>query len=245
VRAICPTCHREIALADLNVASDVALCRACGVVHKLSGLVQAADLEEGVDFSRPPEGAWYRDSGMGAVVGATHRSAGTAVGLLCLALFWNGIVSMFVFLAANSTLHLLGVPRPAWFPSPRMNGGEMGAGMTIFLWLFLAPFILIGLVMFGAFLSALGGRTEVSIQSGQGVLYTGIGALGRRWRFSSDAVKDIRIEDRTWRDNDGARQQRRQIVLEMAEGKPLKFGSMLREDRMKFVAAAVQKLVRR
>jgi len=30
---------------------------------------------------------------MGAVVGARHRSAGTAVGLLFFALFWNGIVS--------------------------------------------------------------------------------------------------------------------------------------------------------
>src|SRR5205823_132174 len=138
---------------------------------------------------------WYRDSGVGAVAGATHRSAGTAIGLLALSLFWNGIVSVFVFFALNATLHLWHVPRPGWFPAPKMNGGEMGAGMTIFLWLFLTPFILIGLAMLAGFLSALGGRTEVTVQGGQAVLYSGIGPLGRRRRFNAELVKEVRIDD--------------------------------------------------
>src|SRR5207253_8518559 len=108
--AICPKCHRQIPIADVNVATDVALCRSCNLVHKLSELVQVAELEEGVDFARLPAGAWYRDSGMGVVIGATHRSLGTAFALLLFTLFWNGIVSVFVFLALNSTLALLHVP---------------------------------------------------------------------------------------------------------------------------------------
>jgi len=228
-------------MADLNVANDFAVCRACGLVHKLSTLVHVAELDEGVDFARPPAGAWYRDSGIGAVIGATHRSLGMAVGLLAFSLFWNGIVSVFVFLALNSTLHLIGVPTPAWFPPPEMNGSAMGVGMTIFLWLFLTPFILIGLAMLAGLFSALGGRTEATIQNGQVVLYTGIGPLGRHRRFSADSVKEVRIDDRRWRDSDGDARRTRQIVIEMAEGKPIKFGSMLREDRMKFVAAAMRK----
>jgi len=241
--ATCPKCHREIPAADLNVATDVALCRVCNLVHKFSDLVQVAELEEGLDFTRPPDGAWHRDSGMGVVVGATHRALGTAAGLLAVSLFWNGIVSVFVFFAINATLFVLHVPRPAWFPDAKMNGGTMGAGMTIFLWLFLTPFILIGLAMLGALLSALAGRTEVTIKNGEGIIYTGIGALGWRKRFNAQFVKQVRIEDKRWSDNRGRTRDSKQIVIELQDGKPIRFGSMLREDRMKFVAAAIRHAV--
>lgn len=239
--ATCPKCHREIPTDDVNVATDVALCRACNLVHRFSELVQVAELEEGVDFAHPPAGAWYRESGMGAVIGATHRSMGTALGLLAMSLFWNGIVSVFVFLALSATLHHLHVPIPAWFPPVKINKSEMGVGMTIFMWLFLTPFILIGLAMLAGFLSALGGRTEVTIKNGAGVVFTGIGALGRRKRFNAQFVKEVRVDDKRWRDSDGDRRGTKQIVIEMQDGKPIKFGSMLREERMKFVAAAVRK----
>jgi hypothetical protein len=240
----CPKCRREIPLADLNVANDVALCRTCNLVHKFSSLVQAAELEQGIDFTRPPAGTWYRNSGLGAVIGATHRSFGSAMGLLAVSLFWNGIVSIFVCLAVSATLRLLHVPAPAWFPFPKMNGNEMGLGMTIFLWLFLTPFIVIGLAMVLGFLMSLGGRTEVTIRNGQGVIYSGIGALGRRKRFNPQFVKDVRLEDKRWRDSDGDARRSRQIVIEMQEGKPIQLGSTLREDRMKFVAAALHRALR-
>ena len=133
-------------MADLNVANDVALCRNCGLVHKFSSLVQAADLNQGVDLNCPPPGTWYRDNGLSAVVGATHRSSSAVMGLLCISLFWNGIVSVFVLFAFSATLRLLSAPIPAWLPSPK-NAGNMGWGITIFLWLFLTPFIVIGLAM--------------------------------------------------------------------------------------------------
>ena len=192
----------------------------------------------------PPAGAWYHTSPMGTVIGATHRSLGTAFGLLAVSLFWNGIVSAFVFLAINATMFVLHIPRPAWFPAAKMNGSEIGVGMTIFLWVFLTPFIIIGLAMLGAFLSALGGRTEVAVRNGDAAIYTGLGSLGWRKRFSAQSVKDVRLEDKRWRDTKGALRGSRQIVLEMLGGKPIKFGSMLREDRLKFVAAAVRQALR-
>jgi hypothetical protein len=95
--------------------------------------------------------------------------------------------------------------------------------------------------MIGAFLSALGGRTEVRINNTQGLIFTGIGALGYRRRFDASAVKDVRIEDRQWRDSDGDRQRKTCIVIETREGKQLKLGTMLTPERRKFVAGAVRK----
>ena len=122
-----------------------------------------------------------------------------------------------------------------------MTRGDMGWGMTVFLWLFLTPFIVMGLAMLGGFVSALSGRTEMRIQDGQGVLYTGIGALGWRRRFNAQSVNEVRIDDRRWRDSDGDTRRTKQIVIEMVNGKAIRFGSMLRDDRMKFVAAAARK----
>jgi hypothetical protein len=112
--------------------------------------------------------------------------------------------------------------------------------MTIFLWVFLTPFIVIGLGMLLSFLSCLGGRTEIQIQANQGLLFTGIGPLGWRKRFSTSDVRDVRIEEKRWRDNNGGSHRNSQIIIETAQ-KPIKFGSMLSQERRAFVAGCLKK----
>ena len=199
-----------------------------------------AELEAGVDWDHPPAGIWHRDDGRELVVGATHRSLPAAIGALAFALFWNGIVSVFVLIAIAATLGHLNVPVPDWFPAPEMNDSPMGVGMTIFLWVFLTPFIVVGLVMIGAFFSALAGRTEVCVSDSQGVVLTGIGPLGWRRRFDVHSVKDVRIDDHHWRDSDGDRHSKTRIVIETREGKQIKFGTLLSEERRRFVAAVLR-----
>lgn len=200
-------------------------------------------MDSGIDPNHPPAGAWYRNDGAGPVIGATHRSPGAAIGALAVALFWNGIVSVFVLLALASTLRHLGGPLPDWFLAPNMNGSPMSVGMTIFLWVFLTPFIAIGLVMIGAFLSALGGRTEVRMHNADGVVFTGIGALGWRRRFDASAVKDVRVDDRQWRDSDGDRRRKTCILIETRDGKQVRLGSLLTAERRKFVAGALRRVL--
>lgn len=240
----CSKCQRTIPSDDVNVANDVAFCRVCNVAHKLSSLVQGVQLDS-VDVNSPPAGAWHRSSGLTTLIGASHRSLGMALGLLAISLFWNGIVSVFVLFAVSSTLRHMGVTVPGWFPGPNMNGSEMGVGMTIFLWIFLTPFIVIGSAMIAGFVSTLAGHTEVRIRGSEGVIFNGIGSLGWSRRFDADQVKDVRIENERWRDSDGDRRSKTYILIETHEGKPMKFGSMLREERMKFVAAAVRKALLR
>ncbi len=243
VTPTCPRCGKVIPSDDVNVTNDVAFCRACNLSHRLSELTQRAALDEAIDLNHPPAGAWYRSDGPEPVIGATHRSVGTAIGALAFSLFWNGIVSVFVLVALAGTLRHLGIVVPDWFPAPVMNGSPMSVGMTIFLWIFLTPFILIGLVMIGAFLSALGGRTEVRLGPSEGAVFTGIGALGYRRCFDASAVKDVRIDDRQWRDSDGDRRRKTCILIETRDGKQVKLGSMLTPERRKFVAGAVRKVL--
>jgi len=92
VTPTCPKCKNAIAGEDINVAKDVAFCRVCNVSYQLSELTQGSELTADLDLHHPPPGAWCRSDGAGTLVGATHRSFGAALGMLAMALFWNGIV---------------------------------------------------------------------------------------------------------------------------------------------------------
>ncbi|MEW6160069.1 MAG: hypothetical protein AB1813_21780 [Verrucomicrobiota bacterium] len=237
----CPKCSRAIERDDVNVAIDVAYCRPCNISHRLSKLTFSVDLDEGVDPNRPPPGAWRHKQGSGLVIGATHRSIGSAVLLLGFALFWNGILSIFVALALSSTLRLLGLPAPTWFPQPIMNDKTMTVGVTLFLWLFLTPFLIIGAALFLAFLSCLGGRTEIRLNNSEGVIFTGIGPLGYKRRFNRASVSGIRIDEREWRNSDQGGHRRAHIVIEATGRKPIHFGSSLSDERRKFLASLLRR----
>ncbi len=238
VTPTCPRCKRVIPSEDVNVANDIAFCRNCNLSHSLSALTSGSSVDENVDVNNPPSGAWFERDGDEVIIGATHRSLSQAFGLLFFCVFWNGIVSVFVSLALASTLRHLGVPLPAWFPAPKSS--PIPLGMTIFLWLFLTPFIAVGLAMFATFLSCLAGRTEIRIQRGESVLFTGIGPLSRRKRFATSEVKEVRLEDNRWRDSNGNSRQKAQIIIDL-QNKPLKFGSMLSPERRRFVAGALKR----
>ncbi len=235
-RAKCPGCRRVIPSEDIKVANDIALCRNCNLSHRFSALIAAAEADQ--DSAQPPPGTWRRSEGETLIIGARHRSTGMALALLAFGLFWNGIVGFFVAGAVGSTLHHLGLPLPHWMP-PQL-AGSMPAGITIFLWLFLAPFIAMGLFFVATLVSCLAGRTELRLQGNEATIFAGVGKLGIRRRFATSEVRDVRIEERSWRDNEGYSQQKTQIVVE-TNRKSIRFGTMLPEERRRFLAAAVKR----
>jgi hypothetical protein len=237
----CSKCRRTIPPDDINVANDVAYCRDCNISYRLSELTFDSDLNATLDLHRPPKGAWFVSDGGGTVIGATNRSLGTGFGLLFFALFWNGIVSVFVVVALSGTLHVLHVPQPDWFPAPKMNGGDMGVGMVLFLWLFLTPFIVVGLAVAAGCLNCLFGRTEVRVAGTQGSAFTGIGALGWRRRFDTSQVKDVRMVETA----NSKGQNTTNLLIETREGKQMKLGSLLTSERRQFVLGALRKTLLR
>jgi hypothetical protein len=237
----CPNCRSAIDSLDVNVAGDVAYCRRCNLAHQLSELILGVALSA-VNPQDAPAGAWFRTDDEGTHVGATHRTMGGALGTLFISLFWNGIVSVFVLVALAATLSNIGIELPEWAPPIDLDD-SMNVGMTVFLWLFLTPFIAIGAAMFVAFLSCVFGRTELHVRHGQAELYRGIGPIGLRRRFETGQIKDVRIEDRHWRDSDGDARRKTVIVFELRDGNSIKFGTQLSEARRRFVAAAARKLL--
>lgn len=262
----CPVCRKEIGPDDVNVGADVAYCRACNSASKLSAIAgEFSDRREALreqvtggvgggsqdsaggggetipapDLLHPPRGYWYRDDGMEARVGASCRSVGNAAFMLVFALFWNSVVSVFVVTNIASTLQHMGVSLPAWFPSP--SGGQgagMPLGMTVFLWLFLAPFIAIGLFTLAMAVTALVGHVEVRVREARGTVFVGVGPVGWRRRFDVPGVRQVRIGETAWRENN-----RTKPVVVLVGEEELRFGSMLSHDKRMFIAGAVRNLL--
>lgn len=254
----CP-CGAMIEIDDINIAEGVALCRRCGKVSRLGALAgdavvgplgamagrsptEAAEERKAAALARgePPPGCGMSDYGDRVVLGVSARSTSSAAGLLFFCAFWNGIVSIFLLLLFASIVGHLGVTLPAWFPNP-MHGqsSNMPLGVTIFMALFLTPFVAVGLGMFWALLVSLMGRVEVRLRGPEGVVFTGVGPVGWKRRFDADRVLAVRFMEGDIEVN--SRKQR--VIVIKTEDKDLSFGTGLPDRRRLWLGGVLKTML--
>lgn len=163
----CPECSGEIPLADVNVATDIALCRRCAKNHSYAELAETPLVA--ADTDHPPKGAWFNRTPRGFEVGARVRSPASLF-LLPFALAWTGGIG--------------------WF----MYGKQLARGeFSLFETLFSLPFIAAGLLMLAIGLFLAIGKVAVRAENNRALAFTGLGPLGFRRRFAWDSIKDIRL----------------------------------------------------
>jgi hypothetical protein len=171
------------------------------------------------------------------MVHASLRSVSGFFGALFVALFWNGIVSIFVLIALAGLYANLVGPLPKWFPAPELEP-SMPLGMTLFLCLFLTPFVAVGSVLAGALLLNAAGKIEVSIADDEASVRTGVGFLVWRRRFDPAKVRGVSLGVTSWQTNG----QPSQVIVIEAD-RTVKFGSLLQEERREWVQAILHQLL--
>jgi hypothetical protein len=207
MQVVCPRCGRPLKGDEINVGTNLAGCRDCSEVYRLSNIVQAVPTGP-ADRDNPPSGSWYREEFGGFVVGATTRSL-VAVFLVPFMLVWSGGLLGGIY-------------------------GSQIARRTFNPWmsLFGIPFLL-GTLAFGSLaLMTLCGQVIVRLNDLDGEVFTGIGPLGWRRRFDAKAVTGVRVESSTATTRNGNPTQT--IVLDGPS--PLRFGSLSSENRRNFLA---------
>ncbi len=233
----CPTCKAAIPGEKLNLKEGVGYCDSCQKLWRLIDLAESVELGT-VNINEPPGGCRADVWGSRATFTASLRSVGGVLLPLGFGLFWNGIVSIFLLNVIGATWQLVWGPLPAWFPTmSSSNGNQMGntVGEIIFLWIFLTPFLLIGAGMFAVVLLNAFGGIRVTIDAGEGAVFTGVGSIGYRRRFNANAVHAIRVGKSDVEVNN---QHRPEIMIET--DRTIRFGTMLREDRRNWLAAALK-----
>ena len=168
MKTICPKCRGEIPLEDVNVSTDLALCRSCGERYAYSRLVEEQTLIP-VDLNRPPKGTWFRGDVAGFEVGSTTRSAGAffLVPFMCV---WSGLSLGGIY-------------------GTQIVKGEFNLMMSLFG----IPFLL-GTICLGSIaVMSVFGTILVRVRGDAGVVFTGVGPIGWRRRFEWSAVTGLGV----------------------------------------------------
>lgn len=165
--ALCPQCRKPIPLEDVNVSTDIALCRGCQRPWSYADLLEDY---EGLppDPMHPPSGAWCISTPRGFEAGASTRSpiAFFLVPFMCV---WSGLSLGGIY-------------------GTQIASGKFELSQSLFG----IPFV-IGTVIFGSIaLMSICGKVTASVADDTLTLFTGIGPFGWRRRLSWSQVTEIR-----------------------------------------------------
>ena len=214
MEVICPSCRAKIAADDINVSTDVALCRSCGNTFRLSEIIGGIP-SSSIDLHSPPSGAWYTPMADGFAAGATTRTW-AALFIVPFTCVWSGI-SMF------------GI-----YGTQIIKGQFSLAGS-----LFGIPFFIGTIVLVSWCAMSVAGKVTIARHSDQLSIFTGVGSIGwtRTYAFSDfSTVREGYAGLNSW--SNWNRQQGPAIRL---EGKrAVAFGSMLSTDRRYFLLKVLQ-----
>ncbi len=167
---ICPNCRCRIATEDINVSKDIALCRSCGSSFAFSLLERSRLLPDLAEMQCPRYVRIEDDFGQKVIV---YRRVSPSVWFLILfTVFWSGMSMWGLYIDPL---------RQTPVDWKRM--------------LFGIPFLLGTIVLVGAILFGLFGKTVITLENGRGTVFIGIGRLGRTRTFSYSRDSFIVLKD--------------------------------------------------
>lgn len=213
---LCPTCNNPVLPADLNIATDVAFCRACNKTIAVSDVVRGFTKQSAVvDQTAPTSGTWFHDDGVETRIGASTRSP-IAFFVVPFAAIWSG------------------------FSLGMFYGTQISSGkFNLMFSLFGIPFLIGSAAIWSVALMLIAGKTEVRIRFGEGAVFSGIGPIGRTRRFAVSEISAIREDWSGLRTN---RKPRKMIILEGA--RRIALGTMLNEPRRYFLLRSLRSVLK-
>lgn len=216
----CPSCRSTISTDDINVATDVALCRNCGKAFSFSEIL-GGSAAAAVDLSRPPSGAWFEQTADGFRTGATTRT-------------WRALF-LVPFICVWSGMSLSGIY------GHQIMSGHFDPSSSLFG----LPFLFGSFALVAMCAMDIAGKTEI-VQSGDRVsIFVGVGPLGWTRNYQRSDFSVVREDyprkpslqwNRSWNG-----QINKFIIL---EGKRrASFGSLLSDERRYFVLSVLKKML--
>src|SRR6185503_3082000 len=225
----CPTCHAKIVTDDINVSTDVALCRRCGNTFHvsevlggtssiLSSLVSSMVPPSGpVDLNSPPSGAWYEPAADGFVAGASTRT-GMALFIVPFTCLWSGGSMMGIY-------------------GTQLMNGHFSLPMSLFG----LPFLIVSIFLVSWCAMSVAGKISVSVHGDRLAIFTGVGPFGiTRTAYLSD-FKSVREDFGYGSMNSNNRASR---VVRLEGTRAMAFGSMLSNERRYFLVGVLNTALR-
>ena len=211
---VCPNCGQALPLADVNVAQDVALCRACNYTGSFLAASTVPRLSD-EELARPPKRVSLQRGFGDELTVVCRPRRGTLWFLIPFVALWSGGSMTGIYLV------------------PLVKG--------TFEWhegLFGIPFLL-GTVVLLAIVAYLAfGKTTVTLSKGRVRTFTGVFGLGRTREMECGPGTAVAIAQSNFRSNNVPQPE---IVVKSGESQ-LKFGAMtIPNDALPYVAAVLRR----
>lgn len=235
---LCPSCDAAVPSEAINIAEGFCKCPACGAVHRLSELIELGEGDtEPVDLDRPPGGCWFRERniGGGITVGAENKRYGMGGFLLGFSVFWNAMT----WTVAGGFLYGI-VSGSGSGTGPGSGPSVLGILFLLGICVFFVPFFAIGIGLLATAIYVMFGQTEVVVSGIDGRVIRRLGPLSRSKRFDTTQVESVGQKIETTRDSSGDTHVDKFINIDMRDGKPIKLGNSLTDERRRYMSKALR-----
>lgn len=208
---MCPICRSSIPLDDINVSTDIALCRACGNTSAFSLISGTAEVSLEI-LSQPPRGVRIEREFLKPTVITYRRLSPALVFLIPFTALWSGL-SMFGIYGGQ------------------IRKGEFDLSQSLFG----LPFLFGTIVLLGVIAFLLFGKWKITLEKGAGRVFVGVGPVGwsRAFSYNRDSLVTLRTTD--VRVNEIPQKG----ILVRSGNQDFVFGAMLKEEAKVFIAAAI------
>lgn len=213
----CPFCKADISLEDVNVANDIALCRACG---KTSSFAMLSSMSE-VSFDNskePPRHIRIASDSTGDIKIVYRKLSPVLFFLIPFTLLWAGGSMTGIYIVPLLT-------------------GKMNMENALFG----IPFLLGSMILVSIVTFMLFGRWELALRGGNGSAFIGVGPLGWTRYFSYNSKSTVCMRSTGVRVNNVP--QEGICVLNGSE--EIVFGSTIAPDAKRYLAAAIMREIQR
>lgn len=211
----CQSCGAGISLADVNVASDIALCRACGKTMPFSEIAPIPGAEN-VDLTQPPKGVRIEDSPIHGRSIIYRKIPLVVIFLIPFTAVWSGFSMYGIY-------------------GRQLQQGKFDLATSLFG----LPF-LIGTVFLVSFiLFCIFGRWRIGYSGGVLSAAMEVGPLGWTRRLVCDKSARVSIRPAKWQKNNVPQN----LIQVECQGNTLKFGSPIPDEAKAFIAEALRRTI--
>lgn len=211
----CQNCNSEIPPNQINIITDLAHCKGCNTIQKISEVTQVND---SFDVRKNPKGTWFKKINSNEIIIGTSTASPLAFFLIPFMIIWSGF----------SLGGLYG---------PQILSGKF----DLMLSLFGIPFLL-GTIFFGAIaVMSVVGKVEISITKAGGVIFTGVGGIGFSKKFTWDEISSIKEVESYTRNRNGTTNSR-STKISLEGERRITFGSGIPSARKFYILESLKKL---
>ena len=201
---------------DVNVAKDIALCRACGKTTSFAALQDSSKLAE-VDLASPPRHVKDTQDAQYDLSLTYHRKSPILFFLIPFTLLWSGGSIGGIFIA------------------PLMQGKPLENA------LFGIPFLIGTVVLLGVIAFLLAGGWRIHVSGNEGTAFCGVGSLGWTRRFTLDRTSQVTLANCGASVND-----KPVPCIRIDTGSTsCSFGAFIHQDSKHYIAARLRQLAQK